>query len=288
MRERTLFWIYNFQSIHPQEVVNNTYELVQPTIDLREQQFPALPLPRPVPVVTQAPINKLTKKASKTRESQTEKSSAATQKGPDSTQNIIAHEYNIANPGQPNGNLSSSAASSSKNVKANSSNPLSRTETQTTAQDNQNNPWARPLKLRSAPPNGHILSTSPPKSIGGSADDSTELAEQQALLDQEILDTSHGDWKECHCDQCYEEHKEECSKHKGECEDCEKEHMNHEMLDRKMMESWEILERKLLADEEICKLCRWKRDRDPYIHWYPFERARRGVDEDPKEIGKRT
>jgi hypothetical protein len=170
-----------------------------------------------------------------------------------------AQEPKAATNNNPWSNVSSSATSATT--------PTSQPQIETAVLSKKS--WGRPLKPWTPDPNNPVLSTSPPQSLGGSADSSTDMAEQQAILNREILDTSYGDWKECRCDQCYDDNKTEYSKHIAECEDCRDAFFNHEMFDGRLREFWERLEGKMVQGEEICKLCRWERD----LGQHPFERS---------------
>jgi len=189
-----------------------------------------------------------------------------------------AQNPKAANTSHTNNNpwsiLSSSATSATT--------PSSQPQIETTVLSK--NSWGRHLKPWNPDPNDPVLSTSPPSSLGGSADSSTDMAEQQAILNREILDTSHGDWKECRCDQCYEDNKTEYSRHIAECEDCRDAFFNHEMFDGRLREFWERLEGKMVQGEEICRLCRWERD----LGQHPFERSSRSSNGERRwEVGKK-
>lgn len=262
-RQKILDWIQNFISEHPEGIIDNTFALAQPTIEPlpldNKEEFPALPPPKPTPPAPKTISKKSKKKVTNKPESPIKQTAASIQKN-------SAQGHDTTNLGNTDRNLSSSrAASSPKNGNSNSTTPASQPQIQTTAwtpwsENPWEHPWGRPLKPWTADPNSPVLSPLPPKSLGGStADNTVELAEQQALLNQEILDTSHGPWKDCLCDQCYDENKKEYEKHMAECEDCREEYFNHEMFDGRLSEFWERLERKF-CNEEICKLCRWRRD----------------------------
>jgi hypothetical protein len=193
-----------------------------------------------------------------------------------------AQEPKAVNPSHTNNNPWSNVSSSATSATTNATTPASQPQIKTTALSK--NFWGRHLKPWTPDPTDPVLSTSPPKSLGGSADSSTDIAEQQAILNREILDTSHGDWKECRCDQCYDDNKTEYSKHMAECEDCRDAFFNHEMFDGRLREFWGRLEGKMVQGAEICKLCRWERD----LGQHPFERTGTSSNGEGRwEVGKK-
>ena len=192
-----------------------------------------------------------------------------------------AQKLKAANLSHTN-NAWSNVSSSATSATTNATTPTSQPQIETTVLSKSS--WGRHLKPWTPDPNGLVLSTSPPSSLGSSADSSTDMVEQQAILNREILDTSHGDWKECRCDQCYDDNKTEYSKHMAECEDCRDAFFNHEMFDGRLREFWERLEGKLVQGEEICKLCRWERD----LGQHPFERSSTSSNGEGRwEVGKK-
>jgi hypothetical protein len=316
VRTKTLLWIQNYISTHPEGINDTSYALAQPSIphnpamvpaplntptislalvqtislarnmEAFEADFPALSSPKPAmtptqtklsPVKAQAPVYAPTAEAievqkslpNKTYAAALQKDPKATQRNPASIQKTPAQSSDAMDPGNSKCIPSSSRATTSKNANPNSIELFPQLQTQNAVSSNYRNSQHQPNEPCTA-------------CTTDSANDAIDLTALQALLDQEIAHMSRRDWKECRCDQCYEEHKSEYSQHKGNCEDCAQEHMNHELLDGKMMEFWEMLERKFLADEEICKLCRWKRDEYYYRYWYPAERVKRGLDEDTR------
>ncbi|PMD36664.1 hypothetical protein L207DRAFT_636629 [Hyaloscypha variabilis F] len=227
-KQRTLAWIQDFVAQHPDGLIDNTFAPAQPSLnhlDINDdQQFPAPPAPKPAP--------KLPQRIKSVNASKLPiiKSSTATQKDLGTTRNNPEHDSVVARLQSPAHN---SASSANKNTNSTTS---SQRRIRLAAWNET--PWNRPLKPWNAPENGHALSTSPPKSIGGSADSSANFLEQQRLLDQEIIDASHGPWKECRCEHCYEDNKGEYDQHVAKCEDCREEFFNHELFGGKLPDFW--------------------------------------------------
>jgi hypothetical protein len=79
MRQRTLAWIEDFIAHHPEGLIDNTFSLAQPTFDHLqkddEQEFPALPPPKPAAPKPKHVSKQPTKSSTNNSESPTKKNS---------------------------------------------------------------------------------------------------------------------------------------------------------------------------------------------------------------------
>jgi hypothetical protein len=248
-REKIMAWISNFISSHPDGLKGNcSYVLPTPTacpIKMDEQEFPALPLaPKETPL-PQTPLNYSKLKApnpSNSRSSQTSK--FIRNDAIDRDEAVIPHEKNEI--GREDSKVVDDRTPARFNTR-----PLPAA------------PWPKPQ-------NTHAISTNECQGGRGRANNFDDLGQMVALVDKQASETSHGSWRECRCDKCYQDSKEEYEKHMQDCEDCREEYFNHTLFDGELEKFWIRLERKLGNGEAICRLCRWKRD----LAKHPFERAR--------------
>jgi hypothetical protein len=239
-KKKILEWIQNWLLADPEGLNENASTLAQRTFTTTnmDEEFPALPQAKSTAPSQLVSFNLATLKFTNLVKSLTKKTESPLKNA------IEGKDATALQKNKIDENLSKYARDISGNLF-----PLA--------------PWVSPRS-------GHFFSTGEQQSIGGDPSEIDDPAEIEDFVNRKISGASHGSWQDCRCKECYEEHEEEFKKHMQDCEDCREEYFNHNLFDGESQEYWIRLERKLGNEEEICRLCRWKRD----LAKHPFERAR--------------
>lgn len=179
-------------------------------LTMTEGDFPALPRAKTCPPERQVSLNTTTSRSTNSRKTSAPTVTTQTHRG--SLQKTMTQVYRAANPCEAAG-IAFSSPHPSKNAEAYPA-VSAQQPYQTPACTNL---WCRPLQPWTPPNDDHPLYGS----IGDdSYDDESELAEQQALLDREILDTSESgsDWEKRRCSCGYEGNMQDYARNEGQHE----------------------------------------------------------------------